>query len=123
MVMLDWNPELYLKFEQERTQPVRDLVARVGLSNPSRILDLGCGPANSTSVIQHRWPHALIMGLDNSMPMIEKAKEAHPDLQFIHADANEDLSSLGRFDLILANASAASRAAPQTGAFSSRTVR
>ena len=54
--MPDWDPELYLQFERDRTQPVRDLVARIELRDAKRILDLGCGPGNSTAVLKERWP-------------------------------------------------------------------
>ena len=29
----DWNPELYLKFNEERTQPAKDLAARINIEN------------------------------------------------------------------------------------------
>ena len=69
--MADWNPALYLRFERERTQPVRDLVARLEVRETSRILDIGCGPGNSTAVLKERWPRASVTGLDNSPAMLE----------------------------------------------------
>ncbi|HVM48742.1 MAG TPA: methyltransferase domain-containing protein [Candidatus Acidoferrum sp.] len=103
--MADWNPGLYLKFERERTQPVRDLVARLEVREPSRILDIGCGPGNSTAVLKERWPKASVTGLDNSRAMIEKARRARTDIEWLEADAASDLSHLGAFDVVLANAS------------------
>src|SRR3546814_17891735 len=52
--MQDWNPDLYLRFEAERTQPARDLLARVDLPDPSLVLDLGCGPCNSPELLDTR---------------------------------------------------------------------
>ena len=49
--MPTWNPNQYLKFDDERTRPCRDLVARIPPQNPQRIIDLGCGPGNSTQVL------------------------------------------------------------------------
>ena len=103
--MSDWNPELYLKFERERTQPVKDLVARIELPDPARIIDLGSGPGNSTSVLRTRWPKASIMGLDRSPAMIAEARRTCPDLEWIQGDIGADLSHLGSFDLVFANAS------------------
>lgn len=93
--MPDWNPELYLRFVNERTQPVKDLVAHIDLQGPTRVLDLGCGPGNSTAVLKHRWPDASVLGLDRSAAMIAKAKSIGLDVQWVHADAGASLTHLG----------------------------
>jgi trans-aconitate 2-methyltransferase len=62
----DWNASLYLRFERGRTQPSRDLVARITIERPEEIVDLGCGPGNSTAILRERWPSARIVGVDNS---------------------------------------------------------
>ena len=101
--MTKWNPELYLKFEDERTQPARDLLARVNLHDPAAIIDIGSGPGNSTQVLHERWPGARITGLDSSPEMIEKARHKYPQQNWILADAAawqpETL-----FDLVFSNA-------------------
>jgi trans-aconitate 2-methyltransferase len=51
MAQKDWNPALYLKFNNERTQPSVDLVSRIKIASPSKIIDEGCGPGNSTQVL------------------------------------------------------------------------
>ncbi len=56
--MSAWNPDLYLKFERERTQPAIDLVARIDVSSPQRIIDIGCGPGNSTRILKDRFPNS-----------------------------------------------------------------
>jgi trans-aconitate 2-methyltransferase len=76
--MPPWNPGQYLKFDEERTRPCRDLVQRIGLKNPRRIIDLGCGPGNSTGVLAEHWPEAAITGLDHSEEMIRAAREKYP---------------------------------------------
>lgn len=76
--MPSWNSEQYLKFAPERTQPARDLAARVALASPARIIDLGCGPGNSTAVVAQRWPHAHVTGLDNSAAMLAQARSDFP---------------------------------------------
>jgi len=102
--MSDWDPDLYLKFEKERTQPAKDLVFRIRKEDPSRIIDIGCGPGNSTVELRKRWKNAWIIGLDSSEAMLEKAKKDHPDLDWVTCDANEDLTPLGKFDIIFSNA-------------------
>ncbi|MDW5562081.1 MAG: methyltransferase domain-containing protein [Methanomassiliicoccus sp.] len=103
--MSDWNPTQYLRFAEERTQPVHDLISRVRSDAPKRILDLGCGPGNSTAALRNRWPTAEVIGLDSSASMIEKARHDCSGMEFLVRDACGDLGDLGNFDLIFANAS------------------
>ncbi|MDR1387083.1 MAG: methyltransferase domain-containing protein [Propionibacteriaceae bacterium] len=102
--MTEWQPDLYLDFERERTQPAIDLAARIDLADPSRIIDLGCGPGNSTAVLGRRWPAAEITGLDSSAAMVDRARTSYPQWRWIQADAAGDLSGLGRFDVVFSNA-------------------
>ena len=55
---MDWNSEQYLKFKTERTQPAVDLVNRINMVNLGKILDVGCGPGNSTQVLHLKYPGA-----------------------------------------------------------------
>jgi len=103
--MSDWNPEQYLLFQKERNQPIHDLINRIEVKNPHRILDIGCGPGNSTAALRDHWKEAEITGIDFSETMIKKARKDHPELQFMIGDAGKDLSHLGEFDLVFANAS------------------
>jgi trans-aconitate 2-methyltransferase len=102
--MGDWKPELYLKFEKQRTQPAIDLVSRIDLSAPKRIIDIGCGPGNSTLALKNRWSNAMITGLDSSPAMIAQASKTDRDIQWVCADASSDLSGLGKFDIVFSNA-------------------
>lgn len=103
--MADWNSSLYLKFEKERTQPAIDLANRINVVAPKRIVDLGCGPGNSTAQLKKRFPTAEILGVDSSPNMIEKAKTDYPELEFEVLDVNGDLSAFnGQFDVVFSNA-------------------
>ena len=99
--MSDWNPEKYLLFKKQRTQPAIDLANRVRVCDAKTIVDIGCGPGNSTAVLKDVFPNAKIMGIDNSDSMIMKAKEKHMDIDFSVCNA-EDLT--GSYDLIFSNA-------------------
>lgn len=99
----DWSAAQYLKFEDERTQPARDLLSRVPLQAPKSIVDLGCGPGNSTAVLESRYPDAQLMGIDSSPDMIRKAKETLPHREFAVGDL-ESYSPPGSVDLFYSNA-------------------
>jgi len=100
----DWNPKLYLKFKNERTQPSIDLVNRIHLEKiPSNIIDIGCGPGNSTQILVKKWPKSSITGLDNSASMIEKAKKDYPGQDWILSDA-ATFKSEKKYDVVFSNA-------------------
>ncbi|PSR78358.1 trans-aconitate 2-methyltransferase [Coniella lustricola] len=83
----DWSASQYLKFGSQRTRPVRDLVANILLAQPPKqIVDLGCGPGNSTAVLAARWPDAHISGMDSSPDMLAKARANVPGVEFVQAD-------------------------------------
>ncbi len=103
--MSDWNSAQYLKFKNERTQPSVDLVKRIAIEHPKRIIDIGCGPGNSTAVLKQYYPDAYILGVDFSPNMIEKAKSDYPDMDFMLFDAEKDFHKLnGKFDIVFSNA-------------------
>lgn len=84
--MSDWNPTLYTRFEDERTRPAAELLARVPLAAAQRVVDLGCGPGNSTELLVARFPGAEVAGLDNSPAMLEAARRRLPGVHFELAD-------------------------------------
>src|SRR6266511_1077322 len=80
----DWSARQYLKFEDERTRPPRDLLAQVPLKSARRVIDLGGGPGNSTD-------------------MLRQARTRLPNCEFAQA-ALADWSPPERTDLLFANA-------------------
>ncbi|CAN7286073.1 trans-aconitate 2-methyltransferase [Variovorax paradoxus] len=84
--MLDWNPALYRRYEDERTRPAQELLARVPLPEAARVVDLGCGPGNSTELLANRFPAAKVVGTDNSEAMLASARERLPQARFELSD-------------------------------------
>src|SRR6516164_7566439 len=74
----DWNPSLYMRFEDERMLAARDLLARVPLASAGVVYDLGCGPGNSAELLSRRFLEAEITGLDTSDSMLAHARARLP---------------------------------------------
>lgn len=101
---MTWSAKQYSMFEQQRTRPVRDLVAAIADADVRTAVDLGCGPGNSTEVLAERFPAAVVTGMDSSDDMLVNARERLPALNFELADIGA-WSPNQQYDVILANAS------------------
>src|SRR6185503_11868867 len=99
----DWNAKQYLKFEDERTRPPRDLLAQVPLNSPRRVVDLGCGPGNSTELLVERFPAAEVIGVDSSADMLRQARKQLPRCTFVAGDLVNWMPEQGT-DLLFGNA-------------------
>ena len=103
--MPSWNAEQYLKFADERTRPCRDLVAAIDLRQVRRVIDLGCGPGNSTTVLSNRWPDAQVIGLDNATSMIDGARNSLPQHRWLVREIAEwAVTERDQFDVVFSNA-------------------
>ena len=84
--MPSWDHTQYLKFADARTRPAAELLARVPLMAAEHVVDLGCGPGNSTELLRARWPAAQLIGVDSSADMLQRARQVLPDARFVQAD-------------------------------------
>ena len=104
---MTWSAKQYVAFEDERTRPVRDLLAALPPIDARSVIDLGCGPGNSTQVLAERYPAAQVAGIDSSPDMIAAARRRLPQVDFAVSSV-QDLKPggprSGPFDVILANA-------------------
>lgn len=94
-----WDPAQYLRFGQERSRPLVDLLSRVpvpeGPDAVRRVLDLGCGPGNDVPVLRGFFPRAHLLGVDSSAQMIQRAREAttdDPNVSYRQADVRDWLA-------------------------------
>lgn len=96
-----WDPETYLAFDDHRSRPFFDLLARVGATDPRRVVDLGCGPGNLTAALTERWPDAAVAGIDSSASMVEAARQRGVAAE--RADVS-DWSPTADTDVVVCNA-------------------
>jgi trans-aconitate 2-methyltransferase len=101
--VVTWDPTQYLKFDTPRLRSALELLAHIDLDAPRSIVDLGCGPGNVTAFLKDRWPEACLVGVDNSVEMLERARRDYPAIEFVDADiATWDPGR--KLDLIYSNA-------------------
>jgi trans-aconitate 2-methyltransferase len=100
---MSWSATQYVKFEDERTRPGRDLIAAIPTAEATRAIDLGCGPGNSTEILMARYPRASVTGIDSSEEMVRAARRRLPSVSFEVAGI-ATWQDPGPYDVILANA-------------------
>lgn len=88
-----WNSQQYLKFGKERTQACVDLVSKSD-GNYKSILDLGCGPANSTRLLLNKYKNADVIGMDFDDDMLARAQKDCPDAKFIKGYIPNDFDKI-----------------------------
>ncbi|HLJ52399.1 MAG TPA: trans-aconitate 2-methyltransferase [Rhizomicrobium sp.] len=98
-----WSPSIYMTFGEERTRPAVELVARIRTEHPEHVIDLGCGPGNSTAVLAARWPNAKLEGLDSSPDMLAQARKSQVRAEWIQADL-ASWSAQAKYSVIFSNA-------------------
>ena len=78
---------------------------RITLDNPQSIIDIGCGPGNSTRVLKEKFPNARVIGVDSSKDKIKTGKSNYNDIEFMLFDACQDFDKLNdKFDIVFSNA-------------------
>jgi trans-aconitate 2-methyltransferase len=101
---MDWNPDQYLRFQREREQPWRDLLALVRPAPEMRVADLGCGPGELTALLHRELAARETVGIDSSRAMIARASaHAGGGVRFEEGDLAA-FAAAEPFDLIFSNA-------------------
>lgn len=100
----EWDATQYLRFSDARTLPAIDLLSRIELASVRRVVDLGCGPGNSTAPLKARWPDATVTGIDSSAELLAAARRDHPGIDFATGDIASWTAAMP-VDVIFANAS------------------
>lgn len=100
---MSWSAHQYSRFEADRNRPIVDLLSRLPDVGISKVVDIGCGPGNSTALLRQRYPQASIHGIDSSADMVAAARQRLPDIDF-QAIGIADWAPDAPPDLVLANA-------------------
>lgn len=81
-----WDPDLYERFSDHRLRPARELLERIPIRAPQRVVDLGCGSGTSTRLLADRWPGARITGVDSSAEMLAAARATADAIDWVQDD-------------------------------------
>lgn len=100
---MEWSAAQYTRFEEQRSRPIRDILAAMPALAVRQAIDLGCGTGNSTALMAAHYPDAAVTGLDSSPDMIAEARRRHPEIRFDEGDI-VDWYPASPPDLILSNA-------------------
>ncbi|TCR64067.1 trans-aconitate 2-methyltransferase [Bosea sp. BK604] len=100
---MSWSARQYTKFEHERNRPIHDLLAQIHSLPVANAIDIGCGPGNSTELLQARFAQATIIGMDSDADMIAAARKRLPAIPFELADI-ATWQPEAAYDVILSNA-------------------
>ncbi|XP_075588944.1 uncharacterized protein LOC124496613 [Dermatophagoides farinae] len=81
---MEFDPSKYSTTSFDSMGPALQLVKmiqkqNVDINQPLRIVDLGCGPGNSSKLLADAFPKSTIIGLDVVYEMIEHAKKNCPN--------------------------------------------
>ena len=96
-----WDTKLYKDKHSFVYQFGEALIVLLNPQPNERILDLGCGAGQLTAKIQEKATE--VVGLDKSQEMIEAAKAAYPEIQFLLGDA-ANFEFEEKFDAVFSNA-------------------
>ena len=98
---MKWNASLYDEKHSFVFKYGEEVLALLNPQHGERILDVGCGTGHLTKLIAEAG--AEVVGIDNSLEMVEAARAAYPDIEFVVADA-ADFSFTEPFDAVFSNA-------------------
>ncbi|HLI08386.1 MAG TPA: class I SAM-dependent methyltransferase [Ktedonobacteraceae bacterium] len=97
----DWNAALYDQKHAFVFEYGKGLLALLEPQAGEKILDLGCGTGHLAREIAATG--AQVVGIDSAAEMVEKARQAYPDIEFLVVDAR-NFSFPYQFDAVFSNA-------------------
>ncbi|MBE1237057.1 methyltransferase domain-containing protein [Phaeovibrio sulfidiphilus] len=100
--MIAWDLAVAPSVDVTRKRSLQDLIERIGLEHPARIIDLGCGSGLSSRMLAKRFPETRITAVDINPETLERARrEGDADGRITFVDLRPDeWDTLGRADVV-----------------------
>jgi trans-aconitate 2-methyltransferase len=99
---MPWDPDLFLRFKNERFAPFEDLIRMVHPRQGIKAIDLGCGTGELTARLKGYLPDSNVTGIDSSSQMLERARKL--ETSGLHFELGNIEDFTGSFDLIFSHA-------------------
>lgn len=99
---MPWDPDLFLRFKNERFAPFEDLIRMVHSRQGITAVDLGCGTGELTARLKEHLGESDVTGIDSSSQMLERARKLETSGLYFRQSTIEDFS--GSYDLIFSHA-------------------
>jgi trans-aconitate 2-methyltransferase len=100
----DWDAVSYDELSDLQLAWGREVLDRLDLSGDETVLDAGCGTGRVTALIAERVPRGMVIGVDGSPAMIQKARaNVGDDVELIVSDLLE-LELAETVDVVFSNA-------------------
>lgn len=98
---IEWNADKYTKKFSFVHQYGNGVLELVDFDNVHTMIDLGCGNGALTEVLHNKG--LVVVGIDASKELLQKAQESYPDITFEYGDAT-DFSVKEQVDAVFSNA-------------------
>ncbi len=104
----NWNAQDYAENSQNQFQWAQELIPKLKLQGKEALLDIGCGDGKITAELARCLPKGRAVGIDSSEKMIDLAKKAFPQKDYLNLcfqvmDARK-LTFKSEFDIVFSNA-------------------
>jgi SAM-dependent methyltransferase len=96
------GPGMHTRIKNNNDEQFKYVAYEIDALNADRVLEIGCGKGHSR-VLARMLPHVHFTGIDMVQRHIEVAEsygKALTNLKYAHADATQDISHLGKFQVI-----------------------
>src|SRR5919199_2878877 len=106
MADVEWDTDRYLDMMLDSVPSYLELQEQVAAATDGlqvqRLLELGIGTGETTRRVLARHPHAKLVAVDNSEPMLERARNEFAGAE-LHRGRLEDPPPPGPFDLVVSS--------------------
>ncbi len=100
-----WDAEKYDAVKAPQVDAGKELIAMAKVEDTDSVLDIGCGTGKLTVELAKRASNGIVVGIDPSREMLEKAREASADIDNIRFRLipAQLMDFNGRFEVVFSN--------------------